>query len=53
MNQATDLTLPGLVHDLNNVFQTVLPVKGGKFNQVSMQFDIASGIVNFDRILQA
>jgi signal transduction histidine kinase len=24
MNQATDLTLPGLVHDLNNVFQTLL-----------------------------
>jgi signal transduction histidine kinase len=24
MNSATDLTLPGLVHDLNNVFQTLL-----------------------------
>src|SRR5665213_2855012 len=24
MNQATDLNLPGLVHDLNNVFQTLV-----------------------------
>jgi AsmA-like C-terminal region len=36
--------------NLNNVFQTVLPVKAGKFKEVNMSFDIANGIVDVDRL---
>ena len=37
--------------NLNNVMQTVLPVKYGKFKEASVHFDVANGVVDLDRMI--
>jgi hypothetical protein len=36
--------------NINNVFQSMLPVKAGKFKQANMSFEITSGVVGIDRL---
>lgn len=37
--------------NVNNVLQSVLPVKTGKFSEASTSFEIADGIINVDRMI--
>lgn len=36
--------------NINNVFHSMVPVKSGKFREVSMSFNVDNGVVNIDRL---